>query len=121
MANNQLKNAQQPVAIVSDGTNWIPMITPIFPPSPPPTLLGPDRSIENGVFSSFDKLRMRLRLMPGESFDVDYLAIFEGATKAFLFIVHNDEPVFIEDDIDMFPSDGLIAKYRLLQDKLRNK
>ena len=35
-------------------------------------------------------------------------------SKVVVFIVHNNEPTYIEDDWDMFPSDAFITKLRLL-------
>lgn len=53
------------------------------------------------------------------AFRLDYVHVFEGTEKVFVFIVHRNEAAFIEDDRNLYPSDALIAKFRLIQEGFR--
>jgi hypothetical protein len=67
----------------------------------------------------YDKLKMRLNLQADATFGFDFLHIFNSGRKIFVFIVHGDEPAYIEeDDPAMFPTDAFMARYYLVREKL---
>lgn len=81
--------------------------------------------------SGMSMLCMRMRWGPyregqkSQSFDntptipFDHLAVHKAKEKVILFIVKNGEPITLEDQKELFPSDELVTKLRLLtQDDL---
>jgi len=60
-------------------------------------------------------LLMRLRAREGEHLFQDMHTSFAN-DKVFVFIVTKDQPLTLEDDAGMFPSDALITQLRLLMD-----
>jgi hypothetical protein len=71
------------------------------------------------TWTLYDKLKMRLNLQADATFGFDFLHIFNSGRKIFVFIVHGDEPAFVEeDDPAMFPTDAFMARYYLVREKL---
>ena len=62
-------------------------------------------------------LAMRLRWPDGQSLPLDYLGARKSGEKVFLFVVVNNEPVQLEDEWGLFPSDQLVTTLRLLEQK----
>lgn len=58
---------------------------------------------------------MRLRIQEGARIPCDFITAHEAGDKVFVFVVHNGQPLVIEDDKDLFPSDKLVTQLRLLQ------
>lgn len=50
----------------------------------------------------------------GYKHDFQFLSAHIGSDKAFVFIVHNEQAVTLEDDRGLFPSDRLITQLRTL-------
>lgn len=44
----------------------------------------------------------------------EFMRVHMCSDKAVVFIVHQDQPIMIEDDLGLFPSDALISKLKLL-------
>jgi hypothetical protein len=65
--------------------------------------------------SSYEKLAVRLDIAAGETFPFEHTHIVETSEEVCLLIKHNDKVVLLRDDINLFPSDTLIASIRLLQ------
>jgi glutamate synthase domain-containing protein 1 len=60
-------------------------------------------------------LGMRLRVKAAETFGFEYITAHQiDETKVVLFIVHNKQPVVLEDDGALFPSDQLVSQLRLM-------
>lgn len=59
-------------------------------------------------------LGMRMRWASGQLIPFAHLSIHTSAALAIVFIVHKGQPVVLEDDPGLFPSDDLITKLRLL-------
>jgi hypothetical protein len=75
----------------------------------------PDRHMRpRKRWSAYDKLAMRLNTHEGEKIGgIEHLNIFEGPNYVFVFIVHGEKAIILEDDVALFPSDGLIGRFRL--------
>lgn len=60
-------------------------------------------------------LAMRLRVAAGALMPFDFIQAHAiNNERVVLFIVHKDTPMMLEDDGNLFPSDALITKLRLL-------
>lgn len=59
-------------------------------------------------------LHDRLRIPEGKRFPAQFCEVYETDATVFVFIVHKDRAVVLEDEADMYPSDKLIASLRLL-------
>lgn len=46
--------------------------------------------------------------------DFDFIAPYKNKETVVVFLVHNGQPTYIEDEWGLFPSDTLITKLRLL-------
>jgi len=44
----------------------------------------------------------------------EFIATHDTDTVTIVFVVHNGKPLMIEDPLEMFPSDQLVAQLRLL-------
>lgn len=55
----------------------------------------------------------RLNVAHGEQ-PFDHILTIKTANKVLVLIVQNEQATILEDEVGMFPSDGLIAKLRLL-------
>lgn len=51
------------------------------------------------------------------SMPFDHLSIHLGAEKAIIFVVTRGDPVTIEDDAGLFPSDALITQLKMLEQR----
>ena len=69
-----------------------------------------------GRWSPYDRLKARLNLPPSEDFGLDYCHIFESPNLVFVFVVNGNNAAVLEDDPGLFPSDKLIAQFRLFQE-----
>jgi hypothetical protein len=65
--------------------------------------------------SSYEKLAVRLDLSAGETFPFEHIHIVESSSEICVLIKHQDKIVLLRDDVNLFPSDTLIASIRLLQ------
>jgi len=59
-------------------------------------------------------IAMRLRLEDGVYFPFEHLSTAKAGDKVFIFVVQNNQPVTLEDEAGMFPSDTLVTQLRLL-------
>lgn len=59
-------------------------------------------------------IAIRLRLDEGDIFPFEHLSSARTSDKVYVFVVQNETPVTLEDDIALFPSDTLITQLRLL-------
>lgn len=60
-------------------------------------------------------LVMRLHLPEGQRIPFDFATAYKFEDKkVFVFLVHNGEPVVLEDEWPMYPSDALVTKLRLI-------
>lgn len=59
-------------------------------------------------------LAMRLRLHDGQQFPFDFIMPCRSGEKVVLFLIVKGEPTFMEDGMDLYPSDALITKLRLI-------
>lgn len=50
----------------------------------------------------------------GVEHNFQHLSAHIGSDKAFVFVVHNEQAVVLEDDPGLFPSDRLITQLRAL-------
>jgi hypothetical protein len=57
---------------------------------------------------------MRMSIREGRKLPFDCLKAHRCSDKVVVFIVHKDQPVMIEDDHGLFPSDALVTKLRLM-------
>lgn len=64
-------------------------------------------------WSPYDKLKMRLGLQEADTFGLDYCHVFEGPNRTFLFMVKGNNAIILEDEPSIFPSDTLLAQFRL--------
>jgi hypothetical protein len=89
------------------------------PPQYPGGILGvSQRAIVPDALDSFRMKKMigsRLRWPENEPAPFDFLECHMAASKALVFAVVNGEPVTLEDDPALFPSDTLVTQIRLLQ------
>jgi hypothetical protein len=84
-------------------------------PSKPPAWL--QRDEWGGIDSSNGLLRMlamRLRLGDGQMFPFEFIMPCRTKEKVVIFLIINGEPTHVEDDWNMYPSDTLITKLRLI-------
>lgn len=58
---------------------------------------------------------MRLRLNEAEKFPFDHLSTAVGGEKVYVFVLVDEKPAMLEDDLSLFPSDTLISQLRLIQ------
>lgn len=80
------------------------------PPVPPPftpTAKGPR-------WDDYEKLAMRMGWELGQPFDSLHIARKKSDNTVVLFIMSNSQPVTLEDDAALFPSDSLISRLKLL-------
>lgn len=59
---------------------------------------------------------MRLRLTQGERFPFDHFNTAHSGDKVFAFLVVKGQPVVLEDESVMFPSDTFMTQIRMLMD-----
>ena len=59
-------------------------------------------------------IAMRMRWPEGRTLPMSYIGAHQTNEKVFVFMVHNEQAVTLEDDVLMFPSDTLITKMRLI-------
>lgn len=60
-------------------------------------------------------IAMRLRLTDGMKWPFDFLETHHQDDKVLVFVVANRQPVILEDEAGLFPSDALITQLRLIQ------
>lgn len=64
-----------------------------------------------------DLIAMRLRLEDSDALPFDFITAHQiDKERAVVFLVHGGEAQTIEDDGNLFPSDALITKLRLLME-----
>lgn len=76
---------------------------------------GTGKPVFPGKRSPYEKLAVRLDIEPGSTFPFEHCHIVETSTEYHVLIVKNDQAVLLHDDKNLFPSDTLIGKIRLLQ------
>ena len=59
-------------------------------------------------------LAMRMRWDTGVSTGLEFISAHKGNELVFIFLVREGQPMILEDDANMFPSDALITKLRLM-------
>lgn len=59
-------------------------------------------------------IAMRMRWSKSRQLVMSFIGAHQTNEKVFVFMVHNEQAVTLEDDVLMFPSDTLITKMRLL-------
>lgn len=79
-----------------------------------PNIYDSEITFRIGKVHDLQMLAMRLRFVPGERYPFEFINCHRNDTKAFVFVVKNGQAVTLEDDGNMFPSDELVAKLRLL-------
>lgn len=47
----------------------------------------------------------------------NHVSIHRSDKRTFVFVVHNEEAITLEDETSMFPSDSLVTRLRMLSDK----
>jgi hypothetical protein len=67
------------------------------------------------AWSPYEMLKMRLHVKASETFGMDYCNIHEGPNVTFVFLVKGDKSIVLEDHTALFPSDALVAAFRLFQ------
>lgn len=75
------------------------------------------KSLGNSNWHGYDALAMigmRLRLKNGEKFPFEFMQAHVTDKSAFVFIVHDGKDYTLQDDVNLFPSDELITKLRLM-------
>lgn len=60
-------------------------------------------------------IAMRLRLDDGGGWPFQHISTALANDKVFVFVVQNGQPVTLEDDASLFPSDRLISQLILLK------
>lgn len=82
------------------------------------SIIGPSVNRTNNAledsWSRHRMIAMRLRIPEGERMPFDDIHTSLGKEKIFVFILQNDKPVVLEDDIGLFPSDALVTQLRLI-------
>lgn len=90
---------------------------PKTPVPPPPPGLSSGTSSGPTVPSSDHLCRMicmRMRFQEGQKLPMAYMSAHQTNANVFVFLVHNEQAIVIEDEVLMFPSDALITKLRLI-------
>jgi transcriptional antiterminator Rof (Rho-off) len=64
--------------------------------------------------SYYEKLAVRLDIPAGETFGYEHVHIIDSSNEVCILIKKDDQVVLLRDDKNLFPSDALIAKIRLL-------
>lgn len=99
--------------------------TVVAAPSIPPGLSGgtpkPPAWLERDRWGGIDSpdsllrmLAMRFRLQDGQMFPFEFIMPTKSKDKVIVFLVVNGEPTYVEDGADLYPSDALITKLRLI-------
>jgi hypothetical protein len=57
---------------------------------------------------------MRMRFADEQKLPMAFMEAHQSGDKVFVFIVHQGNPAIIEDDWNLFPSDAMITKLRLM-------
>lgn len=78
------------------------------PPFDPPTDFNDDNE-------RLKMICMRMRFAARTLIPFQHLSTAKCGDKVFIFVVQNDQPVVLEDETSMFPSDQLITQLRLIQ------
>src|SRR5580765_6682582 len=74
----------------------------------------PSAPASSPKWSPYEKLKMRIGLGPGDMFGSDvHVNIFTGPNLTFVFVACGDKAEIFEDDVHLFPSDGLVGRFRL--------
>jgi len=104
---------------------FAPKIIP-SPPIPPGLVIQPPSAVQytggmhtglGGQYSTEALLRMlamRMRWDTGASTGLEFISAHKGNELVFIFIVREGQPMILEDDTNMFPSDALVTKLRLM-------
>ena len=62
-----------------------------------------------------DLIAMRLRIPPNATMPFEFIEAHRiDEDRVVVFLVHNQQPLMIEDDGSLFPSDTLVTQLRLL-------
>jgi len=69
---------------------------------------------ENKSRELLEMIGMRLRVPVGVQL-FDFIAAHAGPRTTFVFVVSKGQPVTLEDDNELFPSDALVTQLRLLK------
>lgn len=65
-------------------------------------------------YTDMQKLHMRMDVAPGEMLFTT-VAVHRASDKVYVFLGHGNKALLMEDDANLFPSDTLIARLRLLE------
>lgn len=66
-------------------------------------------------YSLLQMIAMRLHLNEGETYPFDFMEAHRiDESKVVVFLVNDKQPMMLEDDGHLFPSDLLITKLRLI-------
>lgn len=61
-------------------------------------------------------ITLRLRIPEGSFMPFAFLECYKRDETVFVFVVNSGDPVILEDGWDLFPSDKLITKLRILKE-----
>jgi hypothetical protein len=88
----------------------------VMPHTPTVTFFNSETGVSFKVFDqeNMELLFKRLRIKEGMRVPLDFVSCHVTETVAYCFVVSRGEAVIIKDDPDLFPSDSLITKLRLL-------
>jgi hypothetical protein len=60
-------------------------------------------------------IRLKAQYDNGHAICFQHIAAFKAGDRVLVFVVANGLPVTLEDEFELFPSDGLVTKLRLLR------
>jgi hypothetical protein len=71
-------------------------------------------------WTEYEKLKMRLNLNAGDVFGKDvHVNIFMGPNTVFVFAAKDDKAEMFDDDVNLYPSDSLIGRFRLFLESVK--
>lgn len=59
-------------------------------------------------------LHMRMRVAEGNRLPFDFIAPYKNGDTVVVFFVHDKNPTYVEDSWDLYPSDALVTKLRMI-------
>ena len=80
---------------------------------PPPPWVQPDPDIV-GHDKLIRMLGMRMHLREGDQLPFEFIMPHKSKETVYVFIVHEGKPTYLEDGWNLYPSDALVTKLRLL-------
>lgn len=106
---NELAGANdRKLAEIYKMVNTVPVGTPPIAPNL--------RAGSTRPWSLYEKLAMRLGMNPGESFGLGAVYMVESPNLVHVFVVQGDNSIIFTDDKNLFPSDTMVAKFRLFSE-----